>query len=1032
MTSRSTPRFGLPSIFQIALIKCIADLTVDMWARAVKRYKPRAAKGPDGWAKSDLFNMPLCYTKLLVQWLNGLENGAHAWPEQLLEGIVIALNKQNGRQDAQGYRPIVLFSLIYRTWSSIRARQLLEWIERHLHHEAFGFLPGREAAMLWYGLQAYLEVCIQGQQDLFGVSTDLVKCFNNLSRCPLLAIAGQLGVPERVLHPWRSFLQGVRRRFQVRDCLSEVLMSTSGFPEGDPLSTIAMAIADWIFHAYLHVFSPTVRSLSFVDNLSCVAESVGQLAQSVNLTCCFADLLDLELDESKTYVWSSKAEHIRTLRSLGIPILKSARELGGVLSFSSVVRNSALTKRCDELEPLWAALKRSRSPLCFKLGALPVKFWSKALHGASGCPLAEHHIAKLRAKATSALRIHPSEVSSMLRLSLHEPCDVDPGFYQLWTVLRDARRLCVKSAGVLDAWRQFMSGYDGRTFHGPFSKLVLTLSQVRWAVEWPPLFRDHNGHTHHLILMPSAQLRRLAEEAWMTYVSERHCHRHTMHQLQGICRTLAVQVRDGLSPPDTARVASVQAGAFLFNAAHSRYDMSKSGDCAHCGVPDTVEHRICRCTRYSHVRRPHQWVCDQWPSLPDSVTHHLLPPGNPHCLELRQLFLDLPDLTGDFHCSGMGFARHDLFTDGSCLWNTVPELATAAWGVVNATTQGVVACGPLPGQLQTTPRAEILAVIAAVRWVLRNKVAATVWSDALNVVTAVRTLQDGDTFDPEDNDNLWRWLQELLAQLPSGTLIIQHVPSHLDTRLTTGPFEDWIAQWNGYADRLAGLANSNRTQRFEELHARAVRHHDHAAAALTALRSIYLGIAHEAPDTVRHESTEPVIEVALDAASTKRQDIVDVIPVGWQAMVLQSKGPAPAQFVVDVFNFVFRMDSAHDTTFEVSFLELLFMIGDDVGFPVSSPRDGKWVMSSEVHFVAAQLTVASKLRLLQGALRRAFSCLQLMHLVVSGLDLSHVGVSCCCQGIIMGCSPNSRRDALKHLANFGPVRNMASLARPLK
>ena len=87
----------------------LPDLTVDMWARAVKRYKPRAAKGPDGWAKSDLFNMPLCYTKLLVQWLNGLENGEHAWPEQLLEDIVIALNKQNGRQDAQGYRHRALF-----------------------------------------------------------------------------------------------------------------------------------------------------------------------------------------------------------------------------------------------------------------------------------------------------------------------------------------------------------------------------------------------------------------------------------------------------------------------------------------------------------------------------------------------------------------------------------------------------------------------------------------------------------------------------------------------------------------------------------------------------------------------------------------------------------------------------------------------------------------------------------------------------------------------------------------------------------
>ena len=68
----------------------------------------------------------------------------------------------------------------------------------------------------------------------------------------------------------------------------------------------------------------------------------------------------------------------------------------------------------------------------------------------------------------------------------------------------------------------------------------------------------------------------------MTYVSEQHRHRKTMHQLQGICRTLAVQIRDGLSPPDAARVASVQAGAFLFNSAHSRYDMSAIVHIAGC------------------------------------------------------------------------------------------------------------------------------------------------------------------------------------------------------------------------------------------------------------------------------------------------------------------------------------------------------------------------------------------------------------------------------------------------------------------
>ena len=87
------------------------------------------------------------------------------WPEQLLLGLVCSLDKRNQRQDAQGYRPICLFSIlsiIYRTCSGIRARQLLRIVADLTDRGALGFLPQRETADLWYSLEAMVELAAQG------------------------------------------------------------------------------------------------------------------------------------------------------------------------------------------------------------------------------------------------------------------------------------------------------------------------------------------------------------------------------------------------------------------------------------------------------------------------------------------------------------------------------------------------------------------------------------------------------------------------------------------------------------------------------------------------------------------------------------------------------------------------------------------------------------------------------------------------------------------------------------------------------
>ena len=97
-----------------------------------------------------------------------------------------------------------------------------------------------------------------------------------------------------VLRPWQSFLRQVSRRFLMRGFVSDPIQSSSGFAKGCPLSTVAMAISNLLYHRYLEVFQPRLLSMSFVDNLTCVSDAVGgELGATV--TCLSWKLMNLRL-----------------------------------------------------------------------------------------------------------------------------------------------------------------------------------------------------------------------------------------------------------------------------------------------------------------------------------------------------------------------------------------------------------------------------------------------------------------------------------------------------------------------------------------------------------------------------------------------------------------------------------------------------------------------------------------------------------------------------------------------------------------
>ena len=63
-------------------------ITHHQWIRALKRKKPRAAQGPDGWSRKDLLSLQGDLTDAILQVLHKVEMGEMQWPRHWLVGII--------------------------------------------------------------------------------------------------------------------------------------------------------------------------------------------------------------------------------------------------------------------------------------------------------------------------------------------------------------------------------------------------------------------------------------------------------------------------------------------------------------------------------------------------------------------------------------------------------------------------------------------------------------------------------------------------------------------------------------------------------------------------------------------------------------------------------------------------------------------------------------------------------------------------------------------------------------------------------
>ena len=327
----------------------------------------------------------------LLEMFHHIEQGGE-WPQALLVGLITAIEKQPHAHHPTAFRPICVLSMAYQTWASIRTKQILTWLSQFAPAGLIGNRSRKETAHIWWTISAMVERSWYDEEPISGCISDIVKCYSCLPLIPVFAMAKKMGIPNQILRPWATVITGLERRFVITGGAGPGLKSTTGFPEGDPLSVASMFLVNLALFEGVKISTPRVQLWSFVDNLETTGPTPEEVLDSLEITREFCTEFDIQLDESETICWATNASSREYMRLSGCRVVFDTRDLGGQLLFCRRHTSKVVRARVTGLADFWPRLARSPAPLRQKETCLRVAAWPKALHGISTTIFGADHI----------------------------------------------------------------------------------------------------------------------------------------------------------------------------------------------------------------------------------------------------------------------------------------------------------------------------------------------------------------------------------------------------------------------------------------------------------------------------------------------------------------------------------------------------------------------------------------------------------------------------------------------------------------
>ena len=789
-------------------------ITLQQWKQALQSKKRKTASGADGVSRSDLLHMPNKLTEKLLEILHAVEQG-NPWPNQAMVGIVAAIAKVPGARTVNQFRPITVLTLFYRTWATIRAKQCLRELAELTPYSLLGNIPRRSAKQLWFHVQSLVEHAHMTGGRISGALIDIVKCFNMLPREPLLQIAVHLGIPGTIIKPWANALHQVQRRFQIRGGTGPPVASSTGFPEGCPLSVVAMVITNIPCDSYMHHRFPQATVWSFVDNIETVTEDAQSAESSLEILQNFCETMDLQVDRAKSYCWSANPEERKILRTNGTPITQWARDLGGHMNYCRLTTNSTITDKIQKFIPFWSRLSRSLGTPQQKQRALIVAAWPNLFHSISIAPLGSHHYVQARSKANKALGFQKQGATPLLQLSCVSNPLCDPECWSLIETFITFRKWTTAElvAPILEAFQEGEKGVSG-----PCHNVLVWFNKLGWEWITVDVALDQHRIPINFLDCPIQELKQRLIEAWQLHVFDTvERSRPTMQGLRNMSAENTVSQIAAL-PSDKAGLLRCALNGTQYTNDALSHSKSETDRCPFCDQKDSQYHGHAECKYFETDRGDLQTHLSAVEGFehPCAIQHGWIP-QNPYKSKLKQILMTKvenrafqfelpPSFDEDIQIM-------DLFTDGSALQPTNSTLRIATWGVVvwTGTHFWPISSGGVPGYHQTSLRGEIWAAISALGFISQTNHRARIWIDNQTVCRFLTECLQGmeHNLDRRKDADLWLCLINQLRNCSNLVDDVIKIKAHTNPADYEHHVDAWAALGNSKADSVASQARDH-------------------------------------------------------------------------------------------------------------------------------------------------------------------------------------------------------------------------------
>uniref|UniRef100_A0A670JZL5 Reverse transcriptase domain-containing protein n=1 Tax=Podarcis muralis TaxID=64176 RepID=A0A670JZL5_PODMU len=214
-------------------------ITVEEVRDAIKKMKPGKAPGPDGLSQKYYKTLEEHLAPVLCNVINNILQGGEI-PDSWREAYITVIPKADSDiLEIKNYRPISLLNNDYKIFAGIMASRLKEYLNRAIHKDQAGFLPGRQIkdnVRHIVNIIEYLE--LRNDTPAALIFIDAEKAFDNVSWHFLIKCMEIVGIRGPFLEGIRSIYSTQRAKLIINSNLTNSFTITKGTRQGCPLSPL--------------------------------------------------------------------------------------------------------------------------------------------------------------------------------------------------------------------------------------------------------------------------------------------------------------------------------------------------------------------------------------------------------------------------------------------------------------------------------------------------------------------------------------------------------------------------------------------------------------------------------------------------------------------------------------------------------------------------------------------------------------------------------------------------------------------------